>query len=186
MATIYGYIVPAMLEPSPNMSGAPLAVRALHNGALAESSRYKYGDIATVDGNGLTTKMTETTASNVTGLLMAGHDWDMKHALIDQRDNSKPILDKLINDYIDPSATFIATFQGNTANTGNHAATGANITAINSGTNYDLIYNSTQGVLTIRSTTASPAVKTLRVFKGEEDDSNIIVAFKFLPDRLKG
>ena len=182
---IYEYIVPAMIGPSSTQRGAPLAVRAVHKADLTEASRYQKYDLATTDAtDGHTLKMVQTTAANVTGLLLAGHDWDMKYAHIDQRDNTKSILSELINDKIHPEDTFIATFQGDTANAGNHVATAANIVAINRGTAFNLVYNSTQGVMTIRSATTSPAIRTLGVHKGEEGNSNIIVAFRFLPERL--
>jgi len=159
---------------------APFA-RGTWEPSLAAGSQYEIGDIVTLNGGtqGSVEKVVETTtASNIDRIAIAGQSYDLgpefepggKFAYYAAR--GVPL------NLIEPDDEWVFTLAG--------TLDAAAIQAVNGGEERDILYNASEGALTIRAGTTSPLVKMRRVFpgKGTVGDTNAWVVVNFLSGPL--
>lgn len=172
------YVVPfPIISPRASMGRG----RAQRNPSLTGTAVYQHGDLVEVDSNGQLRKCTQTTAANIGRLAFASTDYDLspldptRHAY--QAERGEPI------EILPRDHTVVFTYQGNTSNTGNHVFTEADLDAVLSQAKRELVFNGTQGVLTIRNTSSNPNVILKRVYdEGQVGDTNVRVECQILDD----
>jgi hypothetical protein len=167
MATTHGFVRPF---PLTNRLNAADFGRGVYDSALTGDQRYGIGDLVTIRSGKVVRSVEGTTASVIEKLAIAGQPWSMPKALTYFYAKGVPL------NRIDPrdewvftlTGTFDATLQGIVANA----------------KQVDLLFDTTNKVLTVRNATNSVTVKLLRVFEGEAGDTNVSVVVNFLPAKL--
>lgn len=145
-------------------------LRGVYNGSATGDSQYNHGDIVTVRTGTVAREIEAATAANIDKLAWAGQPWDMPKAFAYYKDRGVP-LNRLHAD-----DEWVLTLAG--------TLDAAAIEDVNSGEERQVLFNTTAKCLTIRAGTSTPAVKMLRVFKGNEGDTNAHVVVNFLPGVL--
>lgn len=178
MAEVLPYIAPAPLA-----SGFEPArrTRAARDPDSLGSAEYKAGDLVYVDSgdNAYVKKSVQTTAANLEKLAFAASDWDVGPLNTTRysywANRGVPL--ELIGD----EQRVIFTYQGNAANGSNYVFTAADKIAVQSKALRDLLFNSTEGVLTIRNTSAVGSVRMVEIVDGDVGDSNVRIACEIQP-----
>jgi len=178
MAEVFDYVRPhPLLNPREPMGRG----RAGLDTTLTAGSdlRWERGELVEVNAStGIAQKCIRTTAANILRLAFAAGPWDMAPMDADRYgyyvDRGVP-LDALREGHL-----VVFTYQHDGADAADHTFTTANLNAVRAQASQELIYNTAQGVLTIRDGGTNPAVKMKYVFRGEEGDSNVQVACEIL------
>ena len=176
MAEVLNYVKPhTLLNPREPMG----RMRAAWNPAATEAEQWKRGDLVeVVAATGFARKAVATVPANHLRLALAAADYDVSP--LGERysyytDRGVPI------DTLRDGHVLVFTFQGGTANSGDHEFTAGDLGAVQAQESREIAYNPDQGVLTIRAGSTNPNVKMRYVFKGTVGDSNVQVACILLP-----
>lgn len=179
------YAVPHPLQTS-QVRAAPNQVAAGYDATLTGDNVYERGDLIQVNGSGNFTKLVETTPANLTGVLLAGHDHDQGTKVLEDVLGNKKWLDNLYGDLIPADEQWVFTYQGNAANTVNYTMAGGDVALFRSGVKAELIFNTTEKVMTVRHTTVNPNVEIMGLFKGAVGFTNPRVYVRWLAGMLRG
>lgn len=155
-----------------------------YDSTLAAGDQYVEGDLVTMDPTDTPPACKKwTTAAANSKLALVGQKFSQPFAKQYFLDFGVPV------NIVEQENYFVFSYQDATADGSDHAATAANIAAIQAGEIRDLGYNATEGCITIRDssgTANTPQVKMIRVYKGAAGDNNIQVLARILPDWLMG
>lgn len=188
----YDYIHPYMMVdgevPAPDFS------RADYDDAIVKDSaqEYEQADLVYVPaGSTKVQKCATAVAAEVTGLALAGADWHQPHLPpADPREEAAGLLHWFLRrgvplNHIPIKNEFVFSYQGDAADGADKAFAAADEQAVKGAAQRDLVFNASEGCLTVRSTSASPAVQLIRVLQGVVGDSNVRVVARILADRLR-
>lgn len=164
MAEVFGVHRPF---PLTNRQTVAAFHRGVYDGTAAGDAQYKHGDLVTTRTGVVKREIEAAAAVNITKLSVAGQPWDMPKAFQYFKDRGVPL------NRLSPDDEWVMTLAG--------VMDATALTAIRSGALREALFNSTAKCLTVRSGTTNPTVKLLRVFKGEEGDTNAQVVVQFLP-----
>lgn len=176
MPEVFPYVTPhPLLNPREPMGRG----RGGWNASATSAQQWERGDLVEIDAStGLVRKCSQTTPANILRLAFAAAPYSVEPLDTTRygyyTDRGVP-LDALREGHL-----VVFTYQGNTANTSNHVFLAADFNAVRAQVSRELVFNGTEGVLTIRSTSTNPNVKLKYVFRGEVGDSNVQVACEIL------
>ena len=177
MAETFEYVVPyPILSARVSMGRA----RLQRNSALSGDSVYVQGDLVESDSSGQAQKCTQTTPASIGRLAFASTNFSLapldatRHAY--QTTRGEPV------DVLPKEHTLVFTYQGSTADGSDHVFTEADADAVRRQLNRELIYNTSEDVLTIRNTSSNPNVRLKRIHEGVVGDSNVRVEVELLAD----
>ena len=144
--------------------------RGVYDDTLTGDAQYKAGDIVTVTGGTVARAVEDTTAASIVALAVSGQPWLMPKALSYYYDRGVPL------NRISPEDEWVMNLAGTMDQTA--------LNSVNAGESREILFNATDKALTIRAGTTDPAVKMLRVFRGNVDDVNCLIVVQFLPGVL--
>lgn len=176
MAETFSYVTPhPLLNPREPMGRG----RGGWNATAAAAAQWDRGELVEVNAStGFVQKCTQTTPANILRLAFAAAPYDIEPLDTGRysyyTDRGVP-LDALRDGHL-----VVFTYQANTADASNHEFVAGDLNAVRAQANRELIYNTAQGVLTIRNGTTNPNVKMKYVFRGGVGDSNVQVACEIL------
>lgn len=139
-----------------------------YNPSLATAAQYQEGDLVTVDSNGQVAKATPTTATAAAAaeLFEAGADYHQPFAMQYLLDRGVPL------NVIPQRNQYVMTYQGDAIDGADFTLSAGNLpalkTAVAQHARRDVIYNATEGCLTVRNTSSANSKVTLLGFFGEE------------------
>jgi hypothetical protein len=154
---------------------APFA-RGTWEPSLAAGSQYKIGDLVTTNGavQGSVEKVVETTtATDITKIAVAGQDYDLGADFEPGGRYEYYAARGVPLNLIDPTDEWVFTLAGTL-----DAAAAA---AVAGGEEREVLYNASEGALTIRAGTTNPHIKMRRLWHGAVGDTNAWVVVNFLP-----
>lgn len=150
-----------------------------YDDTLTSGNRYVEGDLVEVNSSGKVQKAVGNAAA-VEGkaLFIAGQSWDQPFALGYLMDKGVPL------NVIPAKNRFVFTYQGDAADNAAYTFASGDLLAVEQNAQKDIAYNSVEGCLTVRDTSANPKCTLKGVFKGEVGDDNVRVIVELMPEAL--
>ena len=177
MAETFDFVAPfPLLNPREPMGRA----RAGWNSTASAAQKWEKGDLVEVSAStGFAHKCIQTTPASILRLAFAAAPYDIEPLDATRygyyTDRGVP-LDALRDGHL-----VVFTYQSATADASDDTFAAGDLAAIRAQASRELVYNTAEGVLTIRDGATNPTVKMKYVFRGEVDDKNVQVACEILP-----
>lgn len=171
------YMVPSPRQTS-RLNPAPNQISAGYDGSLSGDNIYVAGDLGIVNTSGNFTKLVQTTPANIAGVILLEHN----HAQAKAKGN---FTNHLYGSIIPADEEWMFTYQGNASNGADYTMVSGDVADFREGTKYELVFNSTEKVMTVRNTTTNPTVVVVG-YQGAVGYKNPRVIVRWLPGKLRG
>ena len=155
--------------------------RGVRDSGLAADSRYVQGDLVFIDSaDGAVKKVVQATPANLQPMAFAATSWDLGPFTGTRYANISTVTEVPV-ETMREGEQLVFTYQGNSANNANHTLTQAEADEIASGALREIIYNTDEKELTVRSTSTNPNCRLIRIFDdGKVGDTNVRVVVEIL------